>query len=236
MIKIAICDNNPTVLAQLDKMIREICPKENHIFSFSDASSLIDHIEDYSDEEFDIVITDIRMPNQNGIEMAKKLKQYHPRIQLIFITAYAEYIQDVFSVNPIYFIMKPINVEKLSEALNKAIYEAEVSSHRTLDIISQNKALRIRHDEIKYIESRMRTVTVHELRRNTEFNMKLDELENKLPSSFIRCHKSYLVNMNTVRSISNNRLELFTGETIPIAKAKYPKIKQKILQYFGELL
>ena len=53
-----------------------------------------------------------------------------------------------------------------------------------------------------------------------------DDFEKELPPYFLRIHKSYSVNMNMIRSINNNRIELFSGEVIPVAKAKYPEIKK----------
>ena len=101
---------------------------------------------------------------------------------------------------------------------------------------SKHKVLGIRFDEIKYVESYRRTIIIHELRQNTELVMKLDDFCKQAPDFFIRTHKSYLVNMNMIRNISNNRIELFSGETVPVAKAKYHEIKTAILRYLGEEL
>lgn len=234
MINIAVCDDNPVFLKEIISTIDKVYPDKHSIFAFSNAQALISHIEDYSEDCTDIIVTDIEMPGINGVNMAKSLRPLYPRLQFIFITNYTEYIQDVFTVDPIYYILKPVDPKKLVEALYKAVAAIDAGNRNAVNITSKKKVLRIRHDEIKYAESYKRTILVHELRRNTEVLMKLDDFQKMLPPHFIRTHKSYLVNMNMIRSISNNRIELFTGEIIPVAKAKFAEIKKEILHYLGE--
>ena len=236
MVNIAICDDNSVFSEELSCLVDKAFTEEHTILKFSNAQALINHIEDYSSECIDIILTDIEMPGLNGISMAKELKQLHPRLQFIFVTNYTEYIEDAFSVEPVFYILKPVNIQKISEALNKAMLKIEAESRNTFNITTKNKVLRIRFDEIKFIESYRRTIIIHELRQNTELIMKLDDFCKQAPNFFIRTHKSYLVNMNMIRNISNNRIELFTGETVPVAKAKYHEIKTAILRYLGEEL
>lgn len=236
MINIAVCDDNPVFLNEITRLIEENFIEEHTISKFDNSQALISRIEDYSDECIDIILTDIEMPSLNGLTMAKELKQLYPRLQFIFVTNYTEYIEEAFSVEPVFYILKPVDPQKLSEALNKAILKINAENRNTFNITTKNKVLRIRFDEIKFVESYRRTIIIHELRQNTELVMKLDEFCKQVPDFFIRTHKSYLVNMNMIRNISNNRIELFTGETVPVAKAKYHEIKTAILRYLGEEL
>ncbi len=236
MLNIAICDDNQNFLDEFSKTVSSLIKEEHNIFKFSNANELLNRIEEYSSETIDIVITDIEMPGKSGINMAKELKSLHPRIQFIFVTNYTEYIQEVFSVNPVYYILKPVDNAKLTEALEKAIEQLSESDKRCFNVTSKNKIIRIRFDNIKYIESYSRKIIIHETRRNTELLMKLDDFEKELPPYFLRIHKSYSVNMNMIRSINNNRIELFSGEVIPVAKAKYPEIKKNILAFLSSQL
>ena len=236
MINIAICDDNQLFLNSLADTVSHLVKSEHNIFKFTKAKDLLNRIEDYSGESIDIVITDIEMPELNGVNMAKELKNAQPRIQFIFVTNYTEYIQEVFTVNPVYYILKPVDENKLSEALEKAISQLSESDKRCFNVTTKNKIVRIRLDDIKYVESYSRKIIVHEIRRNTELLMKLDDFEKELPPYFLRIHKSYSVNMNMIRSINNNRIELFSGEVLPVAKAKYPEIKKNILAFLSSQL
>lgn len=233
MLSIAICDDNKIFLDKFAETVSSLIKEEHNIIKFTNSNDLLNKIEDYSNDSIDIVITDIEMPGLNGINMAKELKMLHPRIQFIFVTNYTEYIQEAFTVSPVYYILKPVDELKLTEALEKAIEQLSESDKKCFNVTTKNKILRIRYDEIKYIESYSRKIIVHEIKRNTELLMKLDDFEKKLPPYFLRIHKSYSVNMNMIRTINNNLIELFSGEVIPVAKAKYPEIKKSILGFLS---
>lgn len=233
MLNIAICDDNKVFLDSLAQTVSSLVKEEHIIHKFTNSVDLLARIDDFSGESIDIVLTDIEMPGLSGVNMAKELKNIQPRIQFIFVTNYTEYIQEVFSVNPVYYILKPVDENKLADALSKAINQLLENDKRCFNAISKNKVIRIRFDEIKYVESYSRKIIIHETRRNTELLMKLDDFENELPPYFLRIHKSYSVNMNMIRSINNNRIELFSGEVIPVAKAKYPEIKKSILRFLS---
>lgn len=236
MLNIAICDDDKLFLDTFAETVSPLIKEDHNILKFTNSSDLLERIEDYSSDCIDIVITDIEMPGLNGINMAQELKTLHPRIQFIFVTNYTEYIQEVFVVSPVYYILKPVDKVKLAKALEKAIGQLSESDKKCFNVTSKNKILRIRYDEIKYIESYSRKIIIHEIRRNTELLMKLDDFEKELPPYFLRIHKSYLVNMNMIRSINNNLIELFSGEVIPVAKAKYPEIKKSILVFLSSQL
>lgn len=230
---IAVCDDNVIFLNEFVKEIEKITNNEHQIIKFETAEALLETVKNYSEDCIDLVITDIELPGYNGIEMARILREQCPRIQVIIVTNYTEYIEDAFSVEPIHYILKPINYEKLKEALERAEKAIEIGKRNTLSITNKNKLVRVHCDEIKYVESYMRTILVHEIKCNTEIYMKLDEFSSIVPPFFIRTHKSYLVNMNMIKSISNNRIELFSGEVIPVAKAKYAEVKKEVLNYLG---
>lgn len=233
---IAVCDDNIIFLNEFVVELKKIVGENHHISMFKNAEELLKNIEDFSGENIDVVITDVELTEMNGINMAKKIKEKRPSVQIIIITNYTEYIEDAFSVDPIHYILKPIDFSKVKNALEKAAESLEKIKKNTLTISSKNKFIRVNCDDVKYVESYMRTILVHEIKCNTEIYMKLDEFDLIAPSYFIRTHKSYLVNMNMIKSISNNRIELFSGEIIPVAKVKYPDVKKQVLKYLGEVI
>ncbi len=232
MLNIAICDDNLISLNELIKLTEEFVPIQHMIKPFAKSTELIDSLNDINNK-FDIVITDINMPEIDGIQLAKRLKNQHPNICFIFVTAFTDYIQDVFTVNPVYYILKPVSREKFSEAIALAINRINVNKKKTVNIISKNKTFRIMADDIQYIESRNRTAIIHLLNSVLEFNIKLDNIEKLVPESFVRCHKSFLVNMNLIREIGNNAITLFSGDVIPVAKARFKATKETIVDYWG---
>ncbi len=234
MLNIAICDDNADILRELQDLITEI-DFDKDVTCFDSSAMLVNYL-DTENKSFDIIITDIRMPGIDGINLAKNIKRNYPNTHFIFVTSYSEYIQDVFTVNPVYYVLKPIDKSKFIEAITLAHNRITESRGNTINFISKNKALRIRIDDIKYVESINRTAVFHLIDSRLEINIKLDDVEKELPSNFIRCHKSYLANMNVIHEISNNKITLFSGTVIPVAKSRFHDVKKKILYYWGDIL
>ena len=146
---IAVCDDNVIFLNEFVKEIEKITTNEHQIIKFETAEALLETVKNYSEDCIDLVITDIELPGYNGIEMAKILREQFPRIQIVIVTNYTDYIEDAFSVEPIHYILKPINYEKLKEALERAEKAIEIGKRNTLSITNKNKLVRVHCDEIK---------------------------------------------------------------------------------------
>ncbi len=234
MINIAICDDNSESLRELQDLANEMNFDKN-VTCFDSSVTLVNYLNK-ENKPFDIIITDIKMSEIDGINLAKNIKRNHPNTHFIFVTSYSEYIQEVFTVNPVYYVLKPINKTKFIEAIALANDRIAESRGNTINFTSKNKALRIRVNEIEYVESINRTAVFHLIDSRLEINIKLDDIEKELPSNFIRCHKSYLANMNVIHEISNNKITLFSGTVIPVAKTRFHNVKKKILYYWGDIL
>lgn len=233
MIHIAVCDDKTEWLEALQSQIEEILAQEDYRLSlFNQADALLEAL---STDTVDILITDIQMPQMDGIHMAKEVYKRSLQTQIIFVSAFTDFIEDVFAVEPVYYLVKPVQKEKLHEALSLACKKLD-KSRDTVSIVSKNRALRIPLADIEYIASDKHTVTFYGKNRTESCTAKLDEIEAQLPQSFIRCHKSFLVNMNCIQRISNNRFELFSGKSVPIAKSRYTAVKAAVLQFWGEQL
>lgn len=236
MINVIICDDNSLFLNDLAQSIERVVDFEHRVFSFESASELLTNTEEAFKSNMSLLLTDIEMPDINGIELAKKLKEIYPLLQIIFITNYTEYVEKAFDVEPTHYIIKPINDEKLRLALNKAAEQLQKQTKNCLQINTKEKFIRIPYSEIKYIESVGRKAVVYDLNKNTAVPKKLDDLEKLLPDCFLRVHKSYLININMVEQIKNYKITLFNGDVVPVSKSKYPQTKSRIIDYFGNQL
>ncbi len=236
MINVIICDDNSLFLNDLAQSIERVVGFEHRVFSFESASELLTNTEEAFKSNMSLLLTDIEMPDINGIELAKKLKEIYPLLQIIFITNYTEYVEKAFDVEPAHYIIKPINDEKLRLALNKAAEQLQKQTKNCLQINTKEKFIRIPYSEIKYIESVGRKAVVYALSKSTAIPKKLDDLEKLLPDCFLRVHKSYLININMVEQIKNYKITLFNGDVIPVSKSKYPQTKSRIIDYFGNQL
>jgi len=193
-------------------------------------------IEAINTQNFDILFLDIQMPRINGFELLSKIKNIN--FQVIFVTAYSEYAIEAFKKSAIDYILKPIDNEDLSNAVNKALEvittQQENENNLKLvgflsDTITQNKKLIvptvkgisfIELTDILYLEGYKGYTKIH--LSNAEVmtsSYNLGKFEGQLNTTFFKSHKSHIVNLNYVKRFENEGYIILKNELrIPIAK------------------
>ena len=188
--------------------------------------------------EFDIVIMDIELENNNsGIELTGTTNSILPYCQVIYLTAYNKYISDVYETDHIYFINKKDLDKYFSMAINKAKTKIIKRKSQVL-IVSWNKAkYEIRQDNIIYIE-RYRKISIIHLVNENDFkcSKSLSDLYNLLNDDFARCHESYIVNMNQIMKVNRIDIVLNNGLKIPVSRRYINNIKIEYNRYLARHL
>ena len=233
LVNIAVYDCNNVHLLETCNVIKLCCPVTCKITQYTNAETFLNDLKSADSAVFDLIFVTVSKAGSTDVTLAKKIKKLCPWTQFIFVADNYDFVEEIFAVNPLQFLIRPIKKKMLSEAIQAGIDNINNRKEDTFDIISKNHFMRFRYSDIKYVESYLRNIVIHEKNKNTEIVMKLDDFEERAPHNFIRTHKSYLINMDLVKNISNNHLELFSGEIIPIAKIRYPQIKKEVLTYLG---
>lgn len=163
----------------------------------------------------DIVFLDVDMPGIDGVRLAELIKDRHERPpQIIFVTAYDDYAVDAFDVDAVDYLLKPIRMERLSRALERARARHKAASREDVDpnapralerISVEDKGVYrvIPLEEVLYFEAEDGIVVIQtkESRHITDFSLKF--LEEKLDTDrFFRSHRSYIVQLDAITSIA----------------------------------
>lgn len=231
MQKILICDDNPQIVQYIAQQIDLLWKLPHQNILFENWFSLETYL---AQEDADILLIDICLGEENGINLTKRLQKQNTHLKVIFITGYVEYAQDIFSCQPIGFLLKPVQPEKLLAALESATHAIAAEQKSYLVIQHKSTLTRIRFRDIMYAESVGRILYIHEAEQCTEYYEKLNNLETQLPPSFVRCHQSYIVNMEYVRSMTNKCFFLLNGVMISISKAYSKAVKDTYYHYLGQ--
>ena len=235
MCKIAIFDDEKIIVDYVEKLIRKYTTKNTRIYKYTDLSKLKEDIKNGKLEDLDIFYLDIKIDKVNGITIAEKMQRYNPKLKVIFMTAYSEYSEEIFRTSPTYLLLKPIKEEKFKEALDKALKYRENDKNSIKTFYIKGKIFNIKMDNIKYIESNKRIATIHEKDIDRNIYAKLSDFEKTLPEYFVRCHQSYIVNLEEARELNSHEFVLNTGEKIPVSQTKYNKAKQSFIKYLGDI-
>lgn len=235
MMRILICDDDTAVLNLLMKKIKDFAP-EALVECFESGEVLLNALTK-SEETADAVFMDILLNNANGIEIAADIISKHPEIKVIFITGYGDrYFENVFlSVKPWAFMQKPIKDQLLTALLNEIKTSVRVQS-KYLNLKIKGFSVDAPFENILYLESDKRIVHVYADGQIYDVYGKLDDFHSKLDERFIRCHKSYIVNLDFIASLEESNLFLRNGVEINISKAYRHEAKSRYFKFKGRAI
>lgn len=225
MIKAIIVDDEPLAQDVLETYIGkmpdlELVRKCGNAFEANEA---------LKEGNIDLMFLDIQMPQLTGVEFLKSLA--NPPI-VIFTTAYPDYAVEGFELNAIDYLLKPISLERFMKAVNKANEMIKVrkgesnhddSDHKEFFFVKADKKLiKCNYDDILYIEGLKDYVIIRQDTSRIITLQTMKSLEAKLPSDkFKRIHRSYIVNIDRIRAIVGNMVEVQEkgqAKHIPIGK------------------
>lgn len=180
--------------------------------------------------ECNLILLDIMMERLGGMEAARQLRELGHPATIIFITISESFAVEGYDVQAAGYLLKPVDKGKLKKAL---LHDYTVNFlHRFLILPQRSQTWRLPIREITYIEIAGRRLAVHLPDKTVHHTARLDDLAAQLPGAlFVRCHKSYLANLQNVRLIRRYRLTMVTGEEVPISKAYYDEVKRRFLAH-----
>lgn len=191
-----------------------------------------------SDEVYDVLLLDIEFGEDgNRLDYIDDIVRKSPLTQIIMVTAYTEkYIQDVFlkKDNVAGFLMKPVTRNALVRVLEKSEEFLERSRTTIMLRTSKNSFKAIRTDDVIYVESEghnLKYVTAEETYICTG---KLDNEFAKPPAGFIRCHKSFCVNMRKISGYNGDDIIIDGYPLIPVSRAKRHEFLAEYTRFLSE--
>lgn len=235
MIKVAFCDDDPSVLAELKCLLRQYCARRGQEIehaSFYSSLELLASIE--KGMRYDILFLDVILPNENGIDIAKEIRQYDSVMKIIFLTTSPEFAVQSYTVSAYFYQLKPIQEEFFFRLMDSAISECRKEQHNSLILRCKNGITRIDLDRLEYCEVIGRTLMFHmENGKVLEGNGSMDKLYGQLSQyeNFMRPHRAFLVNMEYIRKISYKAVTMENLAEIPIPHGKCSEIKNMYLEY-----
>lgn len=231
MINCIAIDDEPLALKQISNYIE----KTAFLNLQAGFDNAMDALQFISKNEVDLIFLDIHMPDLSGMDMAKSLNNGP---EIIFTTAYSEYALDGFKVNALDYILKPLDyatflksalkAQTYFDRLNTASEDVNVSPDH-LFIKSEYKIIRIEIENILYIEGMREYVRIHlENAKPLMTLLSMKKIEQKLSdSSFMKVHRSYIVNLKKITTIERNRI-IFDDVYIPVSDQHKDKFQNYI--------
>lgn len=220
--RIVLCEDDGTYLYHMEKLITELNAKAE-IYKYSSANELI-----ASSKFFDLAFLDIEMKNGDGFEAAKYLKQKNPDCVIAFFTNYDSYARKGYEYRAYRYILKDEGDKLIKHHFAETIKEYYRLNGQVSLIYGNGKRIEFIRD-ILYIEMNDHYGCVH-LKNGMQclWRKTLSNIELYLSDfNFLRCHNSYIVNLEYVKLKKKNQLILCDGVSIPIGKAYSKAVSSK---------
>jgi DNA-binding LytR/AlgR family response regulator len=235
MVKIAFCDDDIAVVRQITALLnkyRETRDQPMECHAFESSLELLAAME--QGLRPDVLLLDVIMPGENGISAAREIREYDRNVKIIFLTSSAEYAVQSYTVDAYYYQLKPIREETFFQVLDSVLDECCRSAENSVMLRCKSGIVRVRLEKLMYCEVVGRTLLLHlDNGQVLESAGGLDKLAAELTAyeNFVRPHRSYLVNMNHIQSISYRGLQLTDQMEIPIPHGRFSELKERYLEY-----
>lgn len=181
---------------------------------------------------YDIVFMDIEMPNMNGMEAARRLRDIDEQVVLIFVTNMAQFAAKGYEVDALDYIVKPFSYLDFERKLKRAVRICERESS-SVTIAQQGGTVRLLLRDIAYIEVHGHNLVFHTDEGTLQGSGTLAEAQARLEDcGFLRCSKAFLINVRHVYKIHGNTVLLVNGEELPIGRA----FKKTFMESFAQLI
>lgn len=237
MLKIAICDDQIQELNRIDLLLNEYLVAENltaEIKKYFHPDELLSVIES---ESFHIYILDIVMPMVSGLELGNEIRRFDRESQIIYATTESEFALNAYAVNPLNYLIKPIDKMKLWDTLSLATSKIDLTEDHSFTVKTHDSLRVINLSDILCCEYRSHVV-VFTLKNNEEIISRTirenftDYIAPILNNRhFLKCHTSFIVNMRMVERFSKESFTLRGGKTVPIAKGQYTTVRDAFMDY-----
>lgn len=232
-LQLAVCDDEPAFCDHIIEWVREILRQEGieaDIERFNSAHSLLERIE--AGAAFSILLLDVMMEGMDGMELAAALRTQGRKTPIIFISSNREMALRGYEVAAARYLAKPLNREKLREALLFCCGTLGAGGELLLPAIDGHR--RIQPSSILYAETYGRGIRIALEDGQFESRMKISDLAGMLPpSQYVFCHRTILVNLDFVTSLRYCELELKNGARLPISKYRLSDLRAQLLRHLG---
>lgn len=238
MLNFVICDDNLTVLNKLSHMLESIFMKNDLeakiAFKTTKDTELISYL---NENPIDVLILDINLHSKfNGLEIANLVRKKNKDFYIIFTTAHSEFVFLAYKCKTFDYLCKPITKERLEETILRLFDDIQDSISNKKYIRLDNKNTIIDENEVQYIKRDGMKIIFHTDSRDYEVYSSFTKLQNKLPNNFVRCHKSFIANVNNITRLEPAyNLIYFKNDNTCYIGPKYKNDFMKGVKLYGSV-
>jgi DNA-binding LytR/AlgR family response regulator len=229
VIRCLIADDEPIARQILESYINEL----PHLTLVAKCKNAFEVMEVLQTEAVDLMLLDINMPKLSGLSLLKTLRN-PPKV--IITTAYPEYAVEGFELSVSDYLLKPISLERFIQAIMKVSGNREAttqepaseeSNARSIFVKSDKRHIKLNLNDISHVEAYGNYIKIYATTMVIT-SQTLSDFAERLPNSFMRIHKSFIINFGKLAYVDGNQIVLDTGAKLPVGKSYKKELLQRI--------
>ena len=231
MLNFALIEDDNSLLKELSHNLESIFMEYDYdaeiVLETGNVDELLSYVEN---NRIDVLFLDIDLnSNLSGIEIAEKIRKNNKDCYIIFETAHLEYGLLAYKYKTFDFIPKPVTRQRLCDCITRLFEDVSGITRKFIKLDNRNTI--IAEDEIRYIKKDGMKLIFHTDSRDYEIYSSFSKIQDKLPKNFVRCHKSFIANIDNITKVqSTDNLIFFKTSFCEIG----PKFKNKFLEVINE--
>lgn len=237
MLNIAVVDDEQVHRDILIKYIEEWKSREHldvKVESFESSEAF--YFMWCENQYFDVLFLDIMMGGDNGVSLARKLREKGKTVTIIFTTGIADYMQEGYEVEAMHYLLKPLDKEKVWECLRKCLSCKEQEKKMIL-LPTEDGLIKTDAEKILYAEATGHYCELVCLEECFQLKLGIRELDQRLQEygDFAFCHRSYLVNVRRIARVGRTDLCMDNGALVPVSRRLYQEVNERFIKAFIHL-
>ena len=236
MYRVGICDDDKILCslleAQIQRLSAELLTKFEIEVWYSGESLECDLKKG---AELDIIFLDIELLQKNGIEIGTFIRDEmeDTDTHIVYISSKQGYAMELFKVQPLEFLVKPISAVRLKEVLERSMKRKKYAES-CFEYQRGSRIFRVSVREILYFMSMDKKVLMIKKEGQEEFYGKLKNVMEQLPAGFLMIHQSYVIHQEYVSEYSYESIKMMNGDVLSVSKPYRKEVRAKIKQYLKE--
>ena len=221
--RIAVVEDEADQRDLMVRLIRENLAKTDASFIVTPFSAALE-VEDF---DFDAYLLDIEMPGEDGIELARAIRNANSMAVIIFVSNIEQRVFEAIRVQPLRFIRKRQLAAELPEALAELRNVFRKQTGEKISLISNGVRFSLQASRILYIESQRKIQLIVMTEGRRELHSTMNEIESQLPDYFMRIQKSYIINLHAITAIDKGLVLMDNGVSLPVGRSKLGEVKKR---------
>lgn len=232
MLSFVVCDDNKAILDRFSKMLESIFIKHRLdaeiSFASTDAKNTLQYLEN---NHVNALFLDIDLKsNISGLDLAEKVRKINKQVYIVFTSAHLEYILKAYQYKTFDFMPKPITVERLEDTVLRMMDDMNDKNNKNYFIRLNNRNTIINENSINFIKKDGMKLVFYTDSRTYETYSSFNKISEELPPNFVRCHKSYIANINKIEDVNPNKNTIVFNSKHNLKCSIGPKYKNKIME------